>query len=89
MDDELCHHGVKGQKWGVRRTKAQLGYKTTSSTKKKTASKSTSTRAASKRKRPTRGLKIILQNIVRLRSRKRRQKPNKKRISLKRSLSLR
>ena len=24
---ELYHHGVKGMKWGVRRTKAQLGYK--------------------------------------------------------------
>lgn len=24
---ELTHHGIKGQKWGVRRTKAQLGYK--------------------------------------------------------------
>lgn len=49
MDDELYHHGVKGQKWGVRRTKAQLGYKTTSSAKKKTTSKSTSTRAVSKK----------------------------------------
>lgn len=24
---ELYHHGVKGMKWGVRRTKAQLGHK--------------------------------------------------------------
>lgn len=28
MENELYHHGVKGMKWGVRRTKAQLGYKT-------------------------------------------------------------
>ena len=27
-DTSLAHHGVKGQKWGVRRTAAQLGHKT-------------------------------------------------------------
>lgn len=26
--NELIHHGIKGQRWGVRRTPAQLGYKT-------------------------------------------------------------
>ena len=28
-DYVLYHHGIKGMKWGVRRTKAQLGYKST------------------------------------------------------------
>lgn len=31
---ELYHHGVKGMKWGVRRTKAQLGYKISKGFKK-------------------------------------------------------
>lgn len=34
-DSELYHHGVKGMKWGVRRTKAQLGYKTSPKKKKR------------------------------------------------------
>lgn len=36
--NELYHHGIKGMKWGVRRTKAQLGYKT-GPTKKRSGSK--------------------------------------------------
>lgn len=27
---ELCHHGIKGMRWGIRRTPAQLGHKTKS-----------------------------------------------------------
>ena len=23
----ICHHGIKGMKWGIRRTPAQLGHK--------------------------------------------------------------
>lgn len=29
MNNELAHHGVKGQKWGVRRSPAQLGRRRT------------------------------------------------------------
>ena len=35
MDEELYHYGVKGQKWGVRRSPAQLGHKTGTKKKKK------------------------------------------------------
>ncbi len=36
LDGELIHHGIKGQKWGVRRTQAQLGH--TSGVKKRISS---------------------------------------------------
>lgn len=34
VNGELYHHGIKGQKWGVRRTAAQLGHKIASGAKK-------------------------------------------------------
>lgn len=36
--DEMTHHGIKGMRWGVRRTPAQLGHKT-SPKKKRTPSR--------------------------------------------------
>lgn len=42
--DELYHHGVKGQKWGVRRTKKQLSNNPTSNTKKHKSSNTKKTK---------------------------------------------
>lgn len=36
--DELIHYGVKGMKWGVRRTPEQLGHKKSETSKKKSLS---------------------------------------------------
>lgn len=33
MDNELTHYGVKGMKWGVRRTPEQLGYRVSATSK--------------------------------------------------------
>ena len=35
MENSLAHYGVKGMKWGIRRTQTQLGHKTRSNGDKK------------------------------------------------------
>lgn len=41
----LYHHGIKGQRWGVRRTPAQLGHPVTKTTKKKKTSAKSQTKS--------------------------------------------
>lgn len=48
-NNELMHHGVKGQRWGIIRTKEQLGRKPTSSSK--SASSKSGSSKLSKHKR--------------------------------------
>lgn len=45
QNSELQHHGVKGMKWGVRRTKAQLGYAVAKYKKKRLQKKDEKTKA--------------------------------------------
>lgn len=39
LSDELCHYGIKGMKWGVRRTPEQLGHRRSSNRPLKTPKK--------------------------------------------------
>lgn len=47
----LEHHGIKGMKWGVRRTKAQLGYKIGFRKKKKKSVESKDTKSENQNKK--------------------------------------
>lgn len=47
----LEHHGIKGMKWGVRRTKAQLGYKVGFRKKKKKSEESKDTKSENQNKK--------------------------------------
>ena len=49
-NNELMHYGVKGQKWGVKRTPAQLGRKKTSSSKSLFGKKKSKSKAKAKTK---------------------------------------
>lgn len=50
MDYILYHHGIKGMKWGIRRTPAQLGHKTSGAKHTKKAERAKAKEEAKKRK---------------------------------------
>lgn len=50
-NNQLTHHGIKGMKWGIRRTPAQLGHDDPAKPKKKKKSGNVFTRAKRKRQR--------------------------------------
>lgn len=72
--NELYHHGVKGMKWGVRRTRAQLGYPTSTS-KKNTESNNPVKRLMGKRR------DAKMKKLVAEQARREAVKPKKKTIS--------
>lgn len=47
MNNELYHHGILGMRWGIRRTKSQLGYKTGNSKKGQADDSDVETKTAS------------------------------------------
>ena len=61
--NELYHHGVKGQKWGVRRNPDQLGRKA-STTKKRKNNNTNKVKATSNTSFIKRGFNIMQQDII-------------------------
>lgn len=79
-DYELYHHGIKGQKWGVRRTAAQLGRRVAGTAK--SAGKATGKaigKTASKAKKAA--VKAIKQHVKDTREKAHYKKLHKKKLS--------
>lgn len=71
MDNrELYHYGIKGMKWGVRRTPAQLGRKTGSGKTKKELSPEEKARRIKTAKRVAAGVTIAAAAVVYAKNRK-------------------
>ena len=61
---ELYHHGVKGMKWGVRRTKDQLSRKTSHTAKNRKNNNTNKVKATSKTSFIKRGFNFMQQDII-------------------------
>lgn len=60
----ICHHGIKGMKWGVRRTPAQLGHKASPKHRDATGRRDyASARIAYRRERRRKTMISVLQRI--------------------------
>ena len=62
--NELYHYGVKGMKWGVRRTKDQLSRKTSHTAKKRKNNNTNKVKATSKASFIKRGFDFMQQDII-------------------------
>lgn len=58
FEDELEHHGVKGQRWGVIRSPEQLGHKPKAKRKKSASGQSKSIAVSAKKKRSSKSVKV-------------------------------
>lgn len=75
--NELYHHGILGQRWGVRRTEAQLAR----SSKRTTSSKKVSTKEAERNKVKSMSDAELRQRINRIQMERQYSQLNKKGIS--------
>lgn len=77
MNNELYHHGIKGMKWGIRRTPAQLGHPTSSGSSQSVRRQTTNTPRTSKVKNYTTRNKQPKEDISQLSDKELRQRINR------------